>query len=121
MRADWAWTTDHGPTIRGLRTGAGAAAAVRVGAVPTPRISTSEHLTSVAADVEMHLLAACSHTLYAVIITIAAEVVVHEHDALTGNQQWRFCFFTLNIIILVFGLLGIILVGNRRSQTSSRS
>ena len=40
-----------------------------------------------AADVEMHLLAACSHTLYAVIITIAAEVVVHEHDALTGTSS----------------------------------
>ena len=51
----------------------------------------------------MHLLAACILTLYAVIITIAAEVVVHEH-ALTGNQQWRFCFLTIDIIILLFGL-----------------
>ena len=40
-----------------------------------------------AADVEMHLLAACILTLYAVIITIAAEVVVHEHDALTGTSR----------------------------------
>ena len=58
-----------------------------------------------AADVEMHLLATCILTVYAVIITIAAEVVVHEYDALTSTSSGDSVLFSLSHTIDIVTLV----------------